>query len=103
MSQLKDRALDLQLFDINYFAGFQSQELFNIVSSTLMMMGFFCLLLALPSLVAGWSLSNFSDLVVFGNSYADESRWDYFVNHNASAPPVGWDEPVVCCLHKTRI
>lgn len=77
--------------------------MFNIVSSIIIMMGFFCLLLALPSLVAGWSLSNFSDLVVFGNSYADESRWDYFVNHNASAPPVGWDEPVVCCLHKTRI
>lgn len=58
-------------------------------------MHFSCLLLALPSLVAGWDLKNFSDLVVFGNSYADESRWDYFASHNGSAPPVGWDEPVV--------
>lgn len=52
-------------------------------------------LLALPGLVACWDLANFSNLVVFGNSYADESRWRYFANHNGSAPPVDWDEPMV--------
>lgn len=51
--------------------------------------------LALSGLVASWDLGNFTHLVVFGNSYADESRWDYFVRHNGSAPPVEWNEPVV--------
>lgn len=51
--------------------------------------------LALSGVVASWDLGNFTHLVVFGNSYADESRWDYFVRHNGSAPPVEWNEPVV--------
>lgn len=55
-------------------------------------------LLAFPALAAGWNLTQFTDLVVFGNSYADESRWNYFASHNGSAPPVGWTEPVVCPL-----
>lgn len=53
-------------------------------------------LLAFPALAAAWNLEKFTNLVVFGNSYTDESRWDYFASHNGSAPPVGWDEPVVC-------
>lgn len=55
----------------------------------------FLSLLALPGLVASWDLANFSNLVVFGNSYADESRWAYFTSHDGSAPPVEWNEPVV--------
>ncbi|EYE91353.1 SGNH/GDSL hydrolase family protein [Aspergillus ruber CBS 135680] len=51
-------------------------------------------LLVFPSLATAWNLEKFTNLVVFGNSYTDESRWDYFASHNGSAPPVGWDEPV---------
>ncbi|RDW79502.1 carbohydrate esterase family 16 protein [Coleophoma cylindrospora] len=42
-----------------------------------------------------WSLSNhswvtdFSNLVAFGDSYTDESRLKYFQTHNGSAPPPG--------------
>lgn len=53
-------------------------------------------LLALPALTTGWNLPQLTNLVVFGNSYADESRWNHFASHNGSAPPVGWSEPVVC-------
>jgi hypothetical protein len=45
-----------------------------------------------------WNAANFKTLVTFGDSYTDESRLGYFINHNGSAPPVGWEQPVVCDL-----
>lgn len=42
-----------------------------------------------------WDLKNFSSLVVFGDSYTDDSRLGYFINNNGSAPPTGWVDPVV--------
>jgi len=33
----------------------------------------------------------FKTLVTFGDSYTDENRLGYFINHNGSAPPVGTD------------
>ncbi|KIW82352.1 hypothetical protein Z517_05379 [Fonsecaea pedrosoi CBS 271.37] len=36
-----------------------------------------------------WSLQNFNSLITFGDSYTDESRLGWFINHNGSAPPVG--------------
>ncbi|KAF2278818.1 uncharacterized protein EI97DRAFT_413696 [Westerdykella ornata] len=41
----------------------------------------------------GWNLNNFKTLVTFGDSYTDENRLGYFINHNGSAPPVGWEQP----------
>lgn len=46
----------------------------------------------------GLGLKNFTSLVVFGDSYSDESRFNYFVAHNGSAPPVGYANPVVRLL-----
>lgn len=40
-----------------------------------------------------WNLKKFSAFVVFGDSYSDDSRFGYFVSHNNTAPPVGWDNP----------
>ncbi|KAF2180498.1 carbohydrate esterase family 16 protein [Zopfia rhizophila CBS 207.26] len=42
----------------------------------------------------GWNVKNFKSLVTFGDSYTDENRLGYFINHNGSAPPVGWEQPV---------
>lgn len=39
-------------------------------------------------------MNNFKSLVTFGDSYTDENRLGYFINHNGSAPPVGWQQPV---------
>ena len=36
-----------------------------------------------------WSVSNFHSLIAFGDSYTDESRLGWFINHNGSAPPAG--------------
>ncbi|KAL2405894.1 Acetylesterase [Exophiala dermatitidis] len=36
-----------------------------------------------------WSVSNFDSLITFGDSYTDESRLGWFINHNGSAPPAG--------------
>lgn len=36
-----------------------------------------------------WSVSNFKSLVTFGDSYTDESRLGWFINHNGTAPPAG--------------
>jgi hypothetical protein len=36
-----------------------------------------------------WFGGNFENLVVFGDSYTDESRLDYFTTHNNTPPPVG--------------
>jgi hypothetical protein len=43
-----------------------------------------------------WKAGKFKTLVTFGDSYTDENRLSYFIQHNGSAPPVGWDQPVVC-------
>lgn len=43
----------------------------------------------------GWQTQNFDTIVTFGDSYTDENRLGYFINHNGSAPPVGWDAGVV--------
>lgn len=36
-----------------------------------------------------WFEGRFKNLVVFGDSYTDESRLDYFTAHNNTPPPVG--------------
>ncbi|KAI9695705.1 MAG: hypothetical protein M1820_008468 [Bogoriella megaspora] len=43
---------------------------------------------------AVWDLKNFKALVVFGDSYSDDSRFNYFLDHNGTAPPPGWVEPI---------
>lgn len=43
---------------------------------------------------SGWNAKNFKTIVTFGDSYTDEGRLGYFINHNGSAPPVGWEQPV---------
>lgn len=57
--------------------------------------------LAFASVQAGnpaqsWKEGKFKTLVTFGDSYTDENRLGYFNRNNGSAPPVGWDQPVVC-------
>ena len=42
-----------------------------------------------------WYLERFSNFIVFGDSYTDESRLGYFINHNGSAPPPGTYLPEV--------
>ena len=44
---------------------------------------------------AAWSIRKFSSLVAFGDSYTDEDRLNYFLEHNFNPPPVGWREPPV--------
>jgi hypothetical protein len=44
---------------------------------------------------SSWNLERFTSLVVFGDSYSDDSRLGYFIENNGSAPPVGWVDPVV--------
>ncbi|KAI9374599.1 hypothetical protein BJX61DRAFT_532241 [Aspergillus egyptiacus] len=41
-----------------------------------------------------WGPRPWKSLVTFGNSYTDEGRVEYFLNHNGDSPPVGWDQPV---------
>lgn len=48
-----------------------------------------------------WNLKQFTSLVIFGDSYSDDSRLGYFIENNGSAPPVGWVDPVVS--HPTQI
>ena len=38
-------------------------------------------------------MKKFSTLVVFGDSYSDDSRLTYFLANNGSAPPLGWISP----------
>lgn len=45
-----------------------------------------------------WKEGKIKTLVTFGDSYTDENRLGYFIQHNGSAPPVGWDQPVVSLL-----
>lgn len=42
-----------------------------------------------------WGKTKFESLVVFGDSYSDDSRLSYFIAHNGTAPPVGWVDPAV--------
>jgi phospholipase/lecithinase/hemolysin len=47
---------------------------------------------ALPVLLAqtvSCGLNKMENLVLFGDSYSDEGRLGYFINHNGSAPPAG--------------
>lgn len=46
-----------------------------------------------PTGAAAWSVSQFANLVAFGDSYTDESRLGYFINHKGAAPPVGYLGP----------
>lgn len=46
-----------------------------------------------------WDLAKFESLVVFGDSYSDDSRLSYFTSHDGSAPPVGWVDPAVSLLN----
>ena len=40
-----------------------------------------------------WDLKQFSTLVVFGDSYSESDRFEYFLNHGGQAPPPGWVAP----------
>ncbi|KAK5054661.1 hypothetical protein LTR84_001553 [Exophiala bonariae] len=42
-----------------------------------------------PSKNPVWSVSNFRSLITFGDSYTDESRLGWFINHNGTAPVAG--------------
>ena len=42
-----------------------------------------------------WDVTAFKNLITFGDSYTDESRLAYFINHNGEAPPVGTYLPEV--------
>lgn len=42
-----------------------------------------------------WDLERFSNFIVFGDSYTDENRLNYFVAHSGSAPPPGTYLPEV--------
>jgi hypothetical protein len=48
-----------------------------------------------PTKSPSWKLSSLKTLVVFGDSYSDDSRLGYFISHNGAAPPVGYANPVV--------
>ena len=48
-----------------------------------------------PGSHSTWDLKNFESLVVFGDSYSDDSRLGYFIEHDGDAPPIGWVDPVV--------
>ena len=45
--------------------------------------------------VGAWSLAQFSSLITFGDSYTDENRLNYFIQHGATAPPAGTFLPEV--------
>ncbi|KAL4920686.1 hypothetical protein BDW62DRAFT_176048 [Aspergillus aurantiobrunneus] len=40
-----------------------------------------------------WGPSQWRGLVTFGNSYTDDTRLDYFAEHDGAEPPVGWEQP----------
>jgi hypothetical protein len=50
-----------------------------------------------------WTAGKFKTLVTFGDSYTDENRLGYFIQNKGAAPPVGWDQPVVCCEPKRHL
>jgi hypothetical protein len=43
-----------------------------------------------------WTLNGFKTFVAFGDSHTDEGRAIYFETHDWNAPPIGWNQPVVC-------
>jgi hypothetical protein len=47
-----------------------------------------------------WKAGKFKTLVTFGDSYTDENRLGYFIQNKGAAPPVGWEQPVVCYQSK---
>jgi hypothetical protein len=53
-----------------------------------------CAQLAVAS-ASHWKSQQFKSIVTFGDSYTDESRLNYFSQHNGTAPPPGWVDPVV--------
>lgn len=44
---------------------------------------------------SSWDLQKFTSLVIFGDSYSDDSRLGYFINSGGDPPPVGWVNPPV--------
>lgn len=42
-----------------------------------------------PSRCCGSGTSKIDNLIVFGDSYSDEGRLDYFLSHNNTPPPPG--------------
>lgn len=44
---------------------------------------------------SAWSVVQFSSLVTFGDSYTDENRLSYFIQHAGAAPPPGTFLPEV--------
>lgn len=55
------------------------------------------------SFASGFRDRKFKTLVTFGDSYTDENRLGFFINNNGSAPPVGWQQPVVCAVHQNYV
>jgi phospholipase/lecithinase/hemolysin len=51
--------------------------------------GFILLSLIVTSTYA-WNIPNFTNLVVFGDSWSDAGWLNYIIAHNGSLPPVGW-------------
>ena len=49
-----------------------------------------------------WGSQHFKSLVSFGNSYTDQSRLGYFIEHQGP-PPVGWEQPDVRLLPRLRV
>jgi hypothetical protein len=53
----------------------------------------------LPGMVTvesgSWTLESYKSMVVFGDSYTDESRILYLASHAGLKPPAGWVPPVV--------
>ena len=43
----------------------------------------------LPRQTKPWSVKNFNSFIAFGDSYTDESRLGWFINHNGTAPLAG--------------
>ncbi|KAI0105375.1 carbohydrate esterase family 16 protein [Hypoxylon sp. NC0597] len=44
---------------------------------------------SVPSWCCGSTPSKIENLIVFGDSYSDEGRLEYFLSHNYTAPPIG--------------
>lgn len=42
-----------------------------------------------------WNSKRFKNFIVFGDSYSDESRLNYFAGHNGTLPPPGTVLPEV--------
>ncbi|KAL4946037.1 hypothetical protein BDV06DRAFT_168252 [Aspergillus oleicola] len=40
-----------------------------------------------------WGPDNWKATVLFGNSYTDDSRFQYWADHNGTLPPVAWEQP----------